>query len=504
MTIGNKLIRWIEGELTLTQGAKAGQSFTLEPWQRRFLRRAFSQPGEGALSVARGNGKTVLLAGVASACISGPLVEPHSESVIVASSFDQAMILFRHVLAFLQPFIDPDPRRYRIQDSTNRAAITDRTTGAMLSVRGSDPARLHGLAPKLILGDELAQWPANMIDRMLSALRTSLGKIPGSRAVWIGTRPASPDHPFARLLSGKDGYVQLHAAKPTDPPFRRSTWLKANPSLPTLPDLERTIRLEAAKAKREPSVLASFKALRLNQGVHEIERQHLIDPDLWESIEGEAPPDGPVVWGVDMGVTQEFSAVTAYWPDTGRLDSLAAFPSTPDLTERGLKDGVGPLYNRLYERGEIIVTDGRVTAVPELLREAMDRFGSPVAVASDRWRQGELLDALDLAGIPQGIYMARGMGFKDGAEDVRNFRRACLEGRVTPIVSLLLRAGMSEAVTVSDPAGNQKLAKGGEGGRNFHHRDDAVAAAILGVSLGSMKPDDNGEDDSDSGLVIIV
>ena len=59
----------------------------------------------------------------------------------------------------------------------------------------------------------------------------------------------------------------------------------------------------------------------------------------------------------------------------------------------------------------------------------------------------------------------------------------------------LLRASMAEARTVSDPAGNAKLGKGGEGGRRERARDDAVAAAILAVSVGQRgraKADRNG------------
>ena len=37
------------------------------------------------------------------------------------------------------------------------------------------------------------------------------------------------------------------------------------------------------------------------------------------------------------------------------------------------------------------------------------------------------------------------MGYRDGAEDVRQFRRACAEGKVAPSPSLLLRSAMSEA-----------------------------------------------------------
>ena len=35
---------------------------------------------------------------------------------------------------------------------------------------------------------------------MFSALRTSLGKVTGSRMLAIGTRPAAGDHWFAKLL----------------------------------------------------------------------------------------------------------------------------------------------------------------------------------------------------------------------------------------------------------------------------------------------------------------
>ena len=79
------------------------------------------------------------------------------------------------------------------------------------------------------------------------------------------------------------------------------------------------------------------------------------------------------------------------------------------------------------------------------------------------------------------------MGFKDGSEDVRQFRRACLEGRVVPGASLLLRSAMTEARVVIDPAGNSKLAKNSEGGRRVRARDDAAAAAILAVAAGSRR-----------------
>ena len=123
-----------------------------------------------------------------------------------------------------------------------------------------------------------------------------------------------------------------------------------------------------------------------------------------------------------------------------------------------------------------------------LLQVALDRFGRPSVVVADRWREAELRDALDKAGIPAAELDVRGMGFKDGGEDVRAFQRAMADRRVVPVPSLLLRSAMSEARTISDPAGNQKLAKSTQGGRRLRARDDAAAAAILAVAAGVRRP----------------
>ena len=90
--------------------------------------------------------------------------------------------------------------------------------------------------------------------------------------------------------------------------------------------------------------------------------------------------------------------------------------------------------------------------------------------------------------MPLARLEVRGMGFKDGAEDVRGFRRACLEGDVMPVESLILASAMAAARVVLDPAGNSKLSKNTQGGRRLKARDDAAAAAILAVGLAVRQP----------------
>ena len=162
--------------LRIGQGRHAGQPFRLLGWQRKFLHGAFGQDGDGALTMGRGGGKTTFVAAIACAAVDvdGPLVEPMAETLVVGSSFEQGLIGFRHMLHFLAPTFERygrGPRgRFRVQDSANRASIQDKETGALVRVLGSDPGRLHGAAPRILLLDELAQWPTGQVASMLAAL----------------------------------------------------------------------------------------------------------------------------------------------------------------------------------------------------------------------------------------------------------------------------------------------------------------------------------------------
>ena len=90
MTIARDLIGYLGG-LRLAGGDHDGERFEVLPWEARFVRGAFGVPGDGALSVARGNGKSALCAGIAAAVVDprGPLHGRRREAVVAAASFEQ-------------------------------------------------------------------------------------------------------------------------------------------------------------------------------------------------------------------------------------------------------------------------------------------------------------------------------------------------------------------------------------------------------------------------------
>ena len=176
---------------------------TVLPWEGRFIRGVCGVSGDAALSIARGAGKSGLVAGIATAAIdpAGPLNFGRADVVCVASSFSQCRVIFEDVLSYLRQAVDLDDRStWRVQDSENKATVEHKPTGTRVRCIASDPRRAHGLRPALCLIDEPAQHEQSKSDRMLAALRTGLGKMPGSRLIALGTRPASGEHWFARML----------------------------------------------------------------------------------------------------------------------------------------------------------------------------------------------------------------------------------------------------------------------------------------------------------------
>ena len=359
----------------------------------------------------------------------GPLHGTRREVICVASAFRQSREIFEDVLHYARGLGHDltDRSLWRLQDSAEhlrRLSTGQRPQGFAASAR--DPKRAHGLRPYLVLADEPAQWERGSSEAMISALRTGLGKTPGSRLIALGTLPGDGQHWFSQMLRDAP-YHQLHAADRDAPIFRASTWAKANPSLRYLPSLKAQIKADAKAAKRDGVLLQSFKSLRLNMGLPDVVDGVLLEAGVWESIEGEAEPDGEYVLGLDLGGSTAQSAACAFYPSTGMLTGFAVFPTHPDLATRATSDGAGNLYAECHRRGELLLEGDMVADVAELLSEALSRWGTPAAIAADRFKKAELIGHLNALHFPRASLVLRGQGYRDGSEDVRGFQLAALQ-----------------------------------------------------------------------------
>ena len=486
MDIYKAMTDYIES-LEIQQGRYAGQPFKLMSWQRRLLKGFCGCSGDVANTQARGGGKSTFAAAIVCCYFDGPLQQVNSEIVLVASSHQQAGVIFGHVVAFLGRDRLLDRRRYRYVSTHTDHYLKDLQTGISVRSAGADSRRLHGAAPVLMVYDELAQWPPGRIRSMLAALTTAAGKIPGSRALWIGTRPEATDHPFQQALDGKNRsveYVQVHAARDQDPPFQRRTWDKANPGLKHLPDLLEAIKREAAAAKDNPELLSQFKALRLNLGTpdHDDALAGLMTPEIYRELEAsDVLIEGDYILGLDVGGGHAQTAAAAVSLNRPHdVECLAAWPGIPALKDRA-KGENRARYERMVDAGELLLQEGRrVVDLGEFLGACFDRWGRPYGIVCDRYRQSELMDTLASFGYHEDAVTWRGMGYRDGSEDLRRFQKIVTDRGARFRGSLLLRTAFAVARMVSDPAGNSKIAKQVE--RGGPGKDDAAVAVVVGLA----------------------
>lgn len=482
-------LRFLSG-LTVPEGRMAGRRLRLAGFQKDFVRGAFSKDTAVALlSIGRGNAKTALSAGISLGHLMGKIAhQPKREIIFAARNRDQAKTAFGFLVGFIEGLPDDEQEQFTIRRGSRLEVETEASGGGLARVIPADGRSILGGAPTLAILDERAAWEREKGDNLENAILSGLGKRDG-KALIISTSAPDDTNTFSRWMDEPPPgtYVQEHRPLAGLPPDDLESLLIANPG--ARERIGSTPEWLVAQAKRAiargGSALSSFRNLNRNERVASDDRSVLITIDEWLAAEvaPDALPDrdGPVVMGVDLGGSRSMSAAALYWPVTGRLECVGAFPSQPGLADRGASDGVSGRYVEMADRGELRTMGDTTVPVDRFLADvvAMLDGQAPAAIVGDRFRHAEFVEALRGAGLDRVLCVWRGMGWRDGSEDVERFRRALFEARIRTTPSLLLRSAFSDAITLVDPAGNHKLVRGRSTGRI-----DAAAATVIAVAQG--------------------
>lgn len=488
MTAAEKAIRFMES-LRIPEGQKAGEPVKLAPFQKKFVRGALAEGiNVAVLSIGRGNAKTALSAGLALGSVLGVWdAQPRREIIIAARTRDQGRIAFDFVVGFHRSLPEEQQAQFTIRRSPRlEIEYSGDGGGHVIRVIAADGKSALGSAPTLVLMDERGHWDRDKGNDLEAALLSGLGKR-GGRALIISTSAADDTHPFSVWLDQEQAgvYRQEHRPAPGLPADDMESLREANPGAEcgigsSLEWLQGQARLAIA---RGGPTLTNFRLYNRNERVSGESRDVLITVDEWLACETAKLPErqGQVVIGIDLGSSASMTAAAFYWPATGRLECLGTFPSKPTLLDRGQKDSVGSRYVEMQDRKELSVLGNLTVPIAPWLRQVMAHVeGETVAaITADRYKQSELGEAIDSAGIRCPIVW-RGQGFRDGGEDCERFRRAVFDGAVKSAPSLLLRSAFADAVCHRDPANNLKLAKARSTGRI-----DAAAATVIAVAEGA-------------------
>ena len=476
-----RLIAWIE------------QRVRLAPFQRRWIRGAFAEGCyKGVLCGPRGLGKSTLSAHLLAAALSpsGPLHVPGAESVLLASSLDQARIPF----GFLHS-ICTGPE-FRWQNSSQRVACTHIPTGARVRVASSDAKRAFGLGANtpIVVGDEPGAWAERGGAMMHDALETSGGKA-DMRLVLIGTKAPGEEGGWWRTLvdGGSDPpgtYIQTHAATADDSGEvpRWDTWKtirRANPLIDFNEHLLPKLTDELRKARRDEDARRRFVTYRLNAPQRPA-RSVLLTVSEWMRVEARAvpAPAGRPIVGIDTGSSRAWSTAAILWA-SGRLDAICIAPGLPDLAEQERRDGKRRgMYQRLADAGLLSTDEGRRMVRVETLINRVLAF-RPRVIVADRFRDKAVLDALR-SRVPV-IFRSMRATWSEPTEQIQATRRLALDGAlsVVPAARPLYRLTLAETTVESDDAGNIRLTKADT---NNTHRDDLCAALVLAAGQMARQP----------------
>ena len=321
-------IRYMESYLTPSKGAY--DKFELMPWQRFCEGNLYGwvdrQTGlrrfrEGLIVVGRGNGKSTLVAGNASYGISKD-DERGADVYLLANSKDQASVVFNECAAQIRE--SRIASRFRVL----RSAIHYDATGGTIQHRASDSRKLDGLNPSMAIFDELHAYRDF---KLINVIKRGMNKRRQPLALYITTMGTVLDGPlmhFYQLFTdamtpGKlrddvaDRMFTFICEMDADDDIEDSSlWIKANPSLGVLLDLEQ-LKNDWERCKHVPQERSDFICKQLNIFTNNADAK-FVDFEVLKRNNGTYDEAGLIgrecYGGFDLSISEDFTAAALEFP----------------------------------------------------------------------------------------------------------------------------------------------------------------------------------------------
>ena len=469
------LVQWSRQVLRVPPGhPRAGAPLVLPEYGEAFLRDALTAR-ESLLCLGRKNAKSAIVAVFLLGRLAGPIAFPGYRAGVASVNKEKAGELKRQMqeiaeasnLQGLRFLRSPAPGRVESATGTVDILSADRSAG---HASGFDESIIDELGL-------LSEREREFVNGMRTATSARDGRFIALSI--MGDAPFCPEMVERRADPGT--VVHLYRAADDCALDDEAAWHAANPGLACGIKSLGYMRDEARRVLATPSDQASFRAFDLNQPQSPSREMICAPSDLRACFVDNADlpeRDGDAVIGLDMGEATSASAAFVIWPRTGRCESFMAFGDNPDLIERGRRDAAR--YDLMKVRNELRTYPGRVTPVSAFLSDvALELAGCRVhRLAADGYKDSEIRDFLDRAGLRWPYEFRRVGAGKDGGRDVRAFQRLVLTAKLRMRHSLSLATAIGNSAIHRDTNGNPGLDKAKSRGRI-----DVLSAAVIAAGL---------------------
>lgn len=486
--------------LRLNGGEYEGMPYELLLWQMFVVGSTFGWvDAEGYrrfrlvyVETAKGSGKSPLAAGVG---LYGLVAdgEARAEVYAAATKKDQAMILFRDAVAMRDQSPALASRLTKSGVGENAWNMAYPATGSFFRPISADDGQ-SGPRPHISLLDEIHEHKTGYVVEMLKA-----GQKSRRQPLLFGITNSGTDkrtvcwdyHDYgakvaAQQIQDDSFFAYICALDEGDDPFKdERCWHKANPSLKHgLPGIK-YLREQVTQARGMPGKESIVRRLNFCQWVEA--DAPWIGGDVWFGASPEPGFDesllyGRKCWGgLDLSSTQDLTALALIFEPTEadhvwRLKPYFWLPGDA-LHEKASKDRVPYLAWR--DAGHLYALPGKAInklAVLHKLAEIVSLYDVQ-EIAYDEWRIADLLMLIEQEGLAMPKLIPFRQGFKSMAPAVDEFERMLLGGQFRHDGNPVMTWNAANAVIVSDPAGNRKVAKERATGRV-----DGIVAGVMAAA----------------------
>jgi phage terminase large subunit-like protein len=471
-----------------SKGRWAGQSFTLELWQKFIIGSLFGWKRAdgtrrfrvGHVEVARKNGKTTIAAavGLALVTVDG---EQGAEVYNVATTRPQARLTHTESIMMVKRSTALASRVQIFKDSI----VSPATNGRYMPL-AADSGTLDGLNVSGAIADEVHAWRDRLLwdvietacgarTQPLTLITTTAGY--DKNGIWWERRKLAINV-LDETVEDDSLFAYIATLDKDDDWTDERVWIKGNPNLGVTISID-DLRKECAAAKATPGKQPSFRRLRLNQPTEAA--AVWFDLLRWDACEQDFGVEDLIgrecYIGLDLSSSKDLTAAVYWFPPDGEGEPhyvLARFwLPAEDLYERGLADSIN--YAQLADQGFLETIDGRVIDyqyVEKAILEDAQRFRVKEVVV-DRYLAIQTAKRLMDEGLE---VVGFGQGFLSMAPASKEFERILEGGVLRHNGHPLLRWCVGNVAAQQDAAGNRKPSKDKSNGRI-----DGVVAMFMAV-----------------------
>ena len=491
-------IEFFRSCISHTVGGYAGKPFDPLPWQQFILWNLYGfylQDGSrrfnsAYISMARKQGKTTLMAGIALAALLFDQ-EPAAEVYSAATKRDQARILFEESRRMV---LGSEILKRHL--TASRHEITSNALNGKLTYLSSDSRTLDGTNPHTVIIDE---YHAHPTDEVSNVLRSGMQARRNPLHLTITTAGMNKGVPCydlqatcKEILRGvkfdPNYFTIIYELDESDSWNDVKSWGKANPSLGHTITLEGLQKQYQQALNMGTSYETEFKTKHLNRWT--TAASTWIRDEEWQQCLDDREVMGTCYAGLDLAAVSDLTALILIFPDGEFIDVRGYYWLPRGTYEAVIESNPGHIYRDFERLENFFITDGNVTDFSSIRRLITGTYITDLGMQGDENNISNNYDvksigfdrhnstqiAIDLTddGAPLAPF---GQGFVSMSPGCKQLEAYVRSRRLRHNGDPVLRWALGNVELMTDPAGNIKPDKG----KSKSGKIDPIAALVMAI-----------------------